>query len=148
MREKYLMYINELERHSSVIEKMFEKIGNFPLNRDKVEDLIEEKIELLDSLAYRFSKFQDSLGKSLKLWFLLKGESVENLPIIDIINLAEKMNFSINKDLWWQMRRIRNEIAHEYEIDYDEVVKTLNDRYIFFPKLKKILAELKNRSDF
>jgi uncharacterized protein with HEPN domain len=139
MKEKYFAYIDELNRHNRVIEKIFKKIGDFPLDKEKVEDLIEENVELLDSLAYRFSKFQDTLGKAIKFWLILKGENVDNLPIIDVINIAEKIGLSINKDLWWEMEIIRNEISHEYEIDYEEVAKTLNNIYIFYPKLQKIL---------
>ncbi len=151
MREKYQMYIEELEKHNKVLKNQFHKIDmmyGLPINEEMVKDLISENVEILDSIAYRFAKFQDTLGKILKLWFALKGESVDNLTIIDVINLAEKTDFSINKEIWWQTRNLRNRLSHEYEKEYAKIAIVLNDIYEFYPKLEKILNELKKRSDF
>jgi len=151
VREKYQMYIDELEKHNKVLKNHFYKIDmmyGLPINEELIKDLILENVEILDSIAYRFAKFQDTLGKVLKLWFKLKGESVDNLTIIDVVNLAEKMNFSINKEIWWEMRNLRNRFSHEYEKEYAKIADALNDIYKFYPKLEKIFNELKSRSDF
>ena len=151
MIEKYQMYIDELDKHNKILKNHFYKIDmmyGLPINEKMIEDLVEENVEILDSIAYRFAKFQDTLGKALKLWFSLKGEGVENLTIIDVINLAEKMDFSINKKIWWDTRSLRNRFSHEYEKNYLKIAIALNDIYEFYPKLEKILNELKNRSDF
>ena len=151
MKEKYKMYIEELEKHNKVLRNHFCKINmlyGLPINEEMIKDLIEENVEILDSIAYRLAKFQDTLGKTLKLWFSLKGESVDNLTIIDVINLAEKMDFSINKEIWWNTRNLRNRFSQEYEKEYIKIADALNDIYEFYPKLEKILNELKSRSDF
>jgi len=151
MREKYQMYIAELEKHNNVLKNHFYKIDmmyGLPINEKMIKDLIDENVEILDSIAYRFAKFQDTLGKALKLWFSLKGESVDSLTIIDVINLAEKMDFSINKQIWWNTRNLRNRFSHEYEKEYLKIADALNDIYEFYPKLEKILNELKSRSNF
>jgi len=145
---KFDMYINELKKHKNVIENIFEtfeRIYEIPIKEKDVEDLINLNITLLDSLAYRFSKFQDTLGKAIKVWFYLKGENVDNLTIIDVINLAEKIGFSINKDIWWRCRSIRNRISHEYEEDYSKIALVINDIYELFPILKKVLNELEDK---
>jgi len=145
---KFDMYIRELNKHKNVIENIFEtfeRIYKIPIKEEDVEDLINLNITLLDSLAYRFSKFQDTLGKAIKVWFYLKGENVDNLTIIDVINLAEKIGFSINKDIWWRCRSIRNRISHEYEEDYSKIALIINDIYELFPLLKKVLKELEDR---
>jgi len=151
MKEKYNMYIDELEKHNNVLKNNFYRIDmmyGLPINEEMIKDLINENVEILDSIAYRFAKFQDTLGKTLKLWFSLKGESVDNLTIIDVINLAEKMDFSIKKEIWWNTRSLRNRFSHEYEKEYIKIADALNDIYEFYPKLEKILNELKSRSDF
>ncbi|QCT94427.1 hypothetical protein FE773_04315 [Caminibacter mediatlanticus TB-2] len=145
---KFLMYMNELNKHKKIIENIFETIERtygMPIKETDVEDLVNINIILLDSLAYRFSKFQDTLGKAIKVWFYLKGENVDNLTIIDIINLAEKIGFSINKEIWWRCRSIRNRISHEYEEDYSKITLVVNDIYELFPLLKKVLKELEDR---
>jgi len=149
--EKYNMYIDELEKHNNVLKNNFYRIDmmyELPINEEMIKDLINENVEILDSIAYRFAKVQDTLGKTLKLWFSLKGESVDNLTIIDVINLAEKMDFSIKKEIWWNTRNLRNRFSHEYEKEYIKITSALNDIYEFYPKLEKILKELKSRSDF
>ena len=151
MREKYKMYMEGLKKHNQVLKNHFDKIDimyGMPINEEMVKDLISENVEILDSIAYRFAKFQDTLGKALKMWFILKGESVDNLTIIDVINLAEKMDFSINKNIWWETRNLRNRLFHEYEKEYIKIADALNDIYELYPKLEKILNELKNRSNF
>jgi len=151
VKEKYKMYIEELEKHNKVLRNHFYKINmlyGLPINEEMIKDLIEENVEILDSIAYRFAKFQDTLGKTLKLWFSLKGESVDNLTIIDVVNLAEKIDFSINKKVWWEMRSLRNKLSHEYEKEYIKIATSINDIYEFYPKLEKILDELNSRSDF
>ncbi|EDM24065.1 hypothetical protein [Caminibacter mediatlanticus] len=145
---KFLMYMNELNKHKKIIENIFETIERtygMPIKETDVEDLVNINIILLDSLEYRFSKFQDTLGKAIKVWFYLKGENVDNLTIIDIINLAEKIGFSINKEIWWRCRSIRNRISHQYEEDYSKITLVVNDIYELFPLLKKVLKELEDR---
>jgi len=140
--------MNELNKHKKIIENIFETIERtygMPIKETDVEDLVNINIILLDSLAYRFSKFQDTLGKAIKVWFYLKGENIDNLTIIDIINLAEKIGFSINKEIWWRCRSIRNRISHEYEEDYSKITLVVNDIYELFPLLKKVLKELEDR---
>jgi uncharacterized protein with HEPN domain len=149
MREKFLMYMNELKKHSKVLENQIEKIeiiyGN-DINEDVIFDLVEHNVEILDSIAYRFAKFQDTLGKALKAWFSLKGENVDNMTIIDIVNFAEKIGFSIDKNMWWKLREVRNKLTHEYEHEYLKVVDAIIKIKEYFPKLQKLLKELEERS--
>ena len=73
MIEKYKMYIEELKKHNQVLKNHFDKIDimyGMPINEEMVKDLISENVEILDSIAYRFAKFQDTLGKILKMWFI------------------------------------------------------------------------------
>jgi uncharacterized protein with HEPN domain len=106
----------------------------------------EENLELLrilDQIAYRFSKLQDSTGKLLRSYLTLKGENVENLPIIDVINLAEKFNLSIDKKFWFEMREIRNLITHEYEEDYEKIINTLELIKNSLQRFKELIKALR-----
>ena len=148
MREKLLMYIEELKKHSTVIEDIFYKMDmmyGVPITEKVIEDIIKNDVILIDALAYRFSKFQDTLGKALKTFFLSKGESVEEMTIIDVVNYANKIGFSIDSEMWWKMRRLRNRLSHEYEKEYIKIVVILNEIYEFYPFMKKILNELEER---
>jgi hypothetical protein len=64
-----------------------------------------ELLRILDQIAYRFSKLQDPTGRLLRAYLTLKGENVENLPIIDVINLAEKFNHLIDKNFGLKLEK-------------------------------------------
>jgi len=148
MNEKFQMYIEELHKHILVLNKNLQKIGvlwSFPITSQNIESIMKTDIEILDSIAYRFSKLQDSLGKALRIWFDLKGENVDNLTMIDILNLAQKVGLSINSDLWWQLRSIRNRLNHEYEVDYEKIAIVINEIYKEMKFLEKIVKELEEK---
>ena len=148
MREKFEMYLRELNKHKEVIDNIFDtlnRIYGLPLKDEDIEDLITINVSLLDSLAYRFSKFQDTWEKALKAWVSLKGENIDSLTMIDVLNFAEKVGFSINKEVWWKCRSLRNKISHEYEENYSKISAAIYEIYEFFPILKKILKELEDR---
>ena len=148
MNEKFQMYIEELHKHILVLNKNLQKIGvlwSFPITSQNIESIMKTDIEILDSIAYRFSKLQDSLGKALRIWFDLKGENVDNFTMIDILNLAQKVGLSINSDLWWQLRSIRNRLNHEYEVDYEKIAIVINEIYKEMKFLEKIVKELEEK---
>ncbi|MEO2067884.1 MAG: hypothetical protein ABGX27_00010 [Desulfurobacteriaceae bacterium] len=96
----------------------------------------------LDQIAYRFSKLQDSLGKLFRVYLSLKGENVYHLPMLDVVNLLEKFGFDISPEKWFELKNIRNAIAHEYEDDYERIAQTVNKIYMELPYLKKLFGQL------
>jgi hypothetical protein len=93
--------LHEFLRHLEVIQFAFNKLSehaSFPLTS---EDLIRLRqdlnaLSLLDSIAYRFSKLQETLVKILRLYLAYQGEEVEEIFMRDVINLAEKRGLPIN----------------------------------------------------
>ena len=101
--------LDELKKHLKVIKKQIDFLSNFygyPLKEENISDIIEFEVEKLDSLAYWFLKLQDTLDKTLKLFFSLKEENTDNLTMIDILNLAEKVGFSIKGNEKYLITRI------------------------------------------
>ena len=152
MRERLKFRLEELDKHLKQMKKNISYLDvfyGFPLKDEYVETILSSSdIDKLDSIAYRMIKFQDSLGKSIKLFFALKEEDTESLTMLDLINLAQKKGFSIDVELWREIRRLRNALTHEYIQSISEIthaVNILKNKLSFF---EKILNELKNRSDF
>jgi hypothetical protein len=85
--------------------KELEKIKTFPLLEKDIKELKEklQTLSLLDTIAYRFSKLQESIGKLLRNYLALQGEETEELFMKDIINLAEKRGLYINWEKWITM---------------------------------------------
>ena len=151
--------LNELNKHLNQLKRNIDYLRafyGFPLTDKNIEIILKSSdIDKLDSIAYRLIKFQDSLGRAIKLFFSLAEENTDSLTMIDLINLAQKVGFSIDVKLWREIRYLRNMITHEYVENTDEIAKAINlleKEFCIFEKIFKELKEksenLKNRSDF
>ena len=76
-------------------------------------DLNFEELESIDSLTSKFGRTSDIyLQKVLRtVWLLLREDTV---PLIDLLNRAEKLMMILSANQLLQMRDIRNQITHEY----------------------------------
>ena len=91
-------------------------------SRDKTHQLLQqsefsfEELESIDSLTSKFSRTSDIyLQKVLRsIWMLLRQDTV---PLIDLLNRAEKLMIIVSAEELLQMRDIRNQIAHEYLLE-------------------------------
>ena len=81
----------------------------------------------------------------IKLYFSLVEENTDSLTMLDLINLAEKMGFSIDREFFRELRLLRNSITHEYVENISEIKKALNNLKEILPRLEKIIYELKER---
>ena len=83
------------------------------LNSLEQSEFSFEELESVDSLTSKFSRTSDIyLQKVLRsIWMLLREDTV---PLIDLLNRAEKMMIIVSAEEFLQMRDIRNQIAHEY----------------------------------
>ncbi len=100
----------------------------------------------LDQIAYRFSKLQDSLGKLLRVTLSILGESVEHLPMIDVINIAEKFGFPVSEEKWFELQSLRNLIAHEYEEETDKIAELINGIYRELKYLENLIQYIAGRT--
>jgi len=140
---RYLKLYDAVKKHYLILNKAFDSLGHYDM-KNYEENL--ELLRILDQIAYRFSKLQDSTGKLLRAYLTLKGENVESLPIIDVINLAEKFNLPIDKKFWFEMKEIRNLITHEYEEDYEKIINTLEPIKNSMQRFKEIIETLRWKS--
>jgi hypothetical protein len=152
MIEKLEAKLEELDKHLIQLKKNFnylEVFYTFPLNEKHIKIILESSdIDKLDSIAYRIIKFQDSLGRAIKLFFSIAEENTDMLTMIDLINLAEKLGFNIDVKLWRELRSIRNHLTHEYAENFEKIAYSLNRLQELLPRFETILEELKNRSNF
>ena len=148
MGNKTLVYKQKVNDNLSESNKHLNRLQNaikalegsyiFPLSAENFQSILEsvEHLAYSDQIIYRFSKLQDCMGAKLfKSVLLYEGENV-NKPFLDILNQLEAIDI-INVDEWFEIRDLRNEIAHDYE-DNDEIaINILNTIY----KLKSDLKE-------
>ena len=153
MRDNTLIYelkfqkaLKESQTHISRINEAFEELTKsyeFPIDKENFEKLIKNKVDLAfaDQIIYRFSKAQDTMGAKLfKTYMLSQGENVDR-PFLDILNSLEKLNI-LNVDEWFELREIRNEIAHDYEDNEELALNIINSIYNHKIELEKIIIYL------
>ena len=117
-----------------------QKNYTFPISVKDFDTLLEQRIDLAfaDQIIYRFSKAQDSMGAKLfKAYMLYQGTNVDK-PFLDILNSLEQLNI-LEVDEWFELREIRNEIAHDYEDNAKLAVNILNAIFKHKKELENIL---------
>lgn len=145
-KQKVVDNLEESYKHLTRLEGALgalEKVYAFPLCADDFKDMIEQAQYLAysDQSIYRFSKLQDCMGAKLfKSVLLYQGENV-NKPFLDILNRLESMDI-IDVDEWFEIRDLRNEIAHDYDANDDTALNLLNTIHKIKSELKHILDEI------
>ena len=115
-----------------------------PLSYKKYCSLNDVEISFIDQLIFRFSKLQDSIGEKIFPGILiLSGEETKKKTFIDILNRIEELEI-VDKEKWLQLRESRNEIAHEYSFNSDEVVTAINIIFTAADDLINIYHSAKN----
>ena len=69
--------------------------------------------ERLDAFVSRFGRLQDTVGDKL-LPALLNALGESSGPALDNLDKAEKFGLIDSSDNWMEMRRLRNQMVHEY----------------------------------
>jgi hypothetical protein len=90
--------------------------------------------ERLDAFVSRFGRLQDTVGDKL-LPILLTALAEKTGPAIDNLDKAEKFGFIASADGWMEMRRLRNQMVHEYIEDLAVLASALRSGHTFVPIL-------------
>ena len=144
---RYKKSYEETKKHLKRLEKAFEILSSknlLPLDSKKVEKILDNEYltAILDQIVYRYSKLQDSLSKLIRSYLYLKGENVENLTMVDVLNKAEKFELGINKEKWFKLRELRNILVHEYEDENFKIAETLNKIHSELEYFENLLERL------
>ena len=123
------IYLNECRLHAEVlVEALKEAYLWLPLNAVTLEHLTKEQLRVLDQLAYRFTKLQDTMSQKVLPTILELAQE----PIASDATFAEKLNWLErigalpSADEWKKLRVARNAIAHEYPDDQDLRASAIN----------------------
>ena len=153
MGDKTLIYKNKLKnnfleskKHLKRVKDAFgelQKSFEIPMDKEQYITLSKDlqALAFCDQVIYRFSKLQDTIGAKLfKSFLLFQGENIDK-PFLDILSELEKMDI-VNVDDWFEMRDLRNEIAHEYGEDIQNNPFTINQIYKSIDKIENILDKI------
>lgn len=146
-KEKVNHNLDESFKHLLRLEHAFLaliKCYDFPIQTDHFKSILgsTEHLAYSDQIIYRFSKLQDCMGAKLfKSVLLFEGENV-NKPFLDILNQLEVLNI-IKVDEWFEIRDLRNEIAHDYDNNDEIAMQIINSIFKLKMGLKDILDAIK-----
>ena len=117
----------ECNKHIEKINDAKEYLKDImPLSVEKYLSLGKIESSFIDQLNFRFSKLQDSMGESIfKSILIMSKEEVKKKTFLDILNRLEELEI-VDKNSWLKLREVRNEIAHEYSFNQEEVVDNIN----------------------
>jgi hypothetical protein len=129
--DKLQAAIAECQLHADVLADALKELGDVRFNAESVQNLSREARRLLDQMAYRFAKLQDSLGEKCLPGLLLMAE--EPLPpsatFAEKLQRLERLGAIGSVGEWRELREIRNQIAHEY-IDQPLLMAASINRFI------------------
>jgi predicted nucleotidyltransferase len=142
---KLQKYFDECDKHLQRIEEAYSDIEkSLPLLAHKYIHLTKDEVQAIDQYLFRFAKFQDTLGdKIFKLLVAQYESSSEVLPFIDILNKLEKIGFIDNAKEWNNLRKIRNEISHQYDNEPEEMSQAINSILGQKDVIKEIYLKIK-----
>lgn len=90
--------------------------------------------ESLEAFVSRFGRLQDTVGDKL-LPALLSALAEPIGAAIDNLDKAEKLGLITSADQWMDMRRLRNQMVHEYIEDLQILASALRTGHDFVPTL-------------
>lgn len=138
--------IAECDKHLARINHAYGKMAVFmPLDAARYQVLNDDEIEHIDQFLFRFAKLQDAMGEKLFILLLefLLEENPKNKPFIDVLNRLEQLALLDDKNVWLELRQIRNNIAHQYEDEPQQAAEALNAIYSAKINLEKIYTSLR-----
>ncbi len=96
---------------------------------------------LLDQFAYRYTRLQDDMGARL-IPAVLRAlqEEINVLSMLDRLSRLEQLGWLPSAEEWSDLRRVRNEFAHDYPDTADERFERLQLALTAARRLLEILA--------
>ncbi|KAF3981218.1 MAG: nucleotidyltransferase domain-containing protein [Methylococcales symbiont of Hymedesmia sp. n. MRB-2018] len=130
-QENLEIILNECKQHTKRINYATQKMNDFmPLTPATFLNLSEDKMSYIDQFLFRFIKLQDTIGTKLFPNILLfLGEEIANKSFIDRLNRLEQLNLLDSKYAWNNLRKIRNDLSHQYEQVSNNSMGYLNNIY-------------------
>lgn len=114
-RAKFDAALAECRRHAAVLDEARRALPAGFAAPD-VAAIDREQRRLLDQLAYRFMKLQDSLGEKVLPGILTL--TLEPLPpeatFAEKLQRLERLGVVASAGTWRLLREVRNSLAHEY----------------------------------
>jgi hypothetical protein len=102
--------------------------------------------ERVEAFVSRFGRLQDTLGdKLLPAYLAAHGERMATF--VENLDRAERLGLIKDAQAWLDMRRLRNQMVHEYVEDPLVLASALNAAHTFVPEFAAVAERLKMHSE-
>ena len=135
-RERILFLARVVKREASYLADTDSRLFALPMTPERASSLPTDAVlaERVDAFVARFARLQDTLADKL-LPALLRWLGERPGPFIDNLNAAERQGWVGNAAGWFELRRLRNQMIHEYVEDLTVLVDALNAAHAGVPQL-------------
>lgn len=144
--------MNELKEIFNMCDVMFmnAEIDYDALNSIEITERFFEdynNTRIVNSFLFNFSKLQDKIGAKLfkKILYELKEIDRYSIPMIDILNILEKLEIIKSTQDWDRLREIRNILSHEYPLDRVTQIENIKLALDGYTILKDIYGNVKEK---
>ena len=138
--------LNECDKHLLRINSAYLRMASImPLTKQGYLDLTEQNVTDIDQFLYRFGKLQDVVGEKLfpAILLFLREEKIRSKSFIDILNRLEKLEILDSKEDWFELRKIRNDLSHDYDDNPEAMASAINYIYEKKETLESIYLKVK-----
>jgi len=140
-RLQFLTRIAERERRHLLAtdQRLFEV--PFTTERARALEDHPEEAERVDAFVARFGRLQDTLGDKL-IPALLRALGERVGPALDNLDRAERFGWIPSSDDWLAVRKLRNQMVHEYIEDPAVLADALQRGHAYVPVLAQVTDDL------
>jgi hypothetical protein len=120
-----------------------ERLFTHPFTPDRVValDYSPELAERVEAFVSRLGRLQDTLGDKL-LPLLLTALGEKTAAVIDNLDRAERLGLMPSADLWLEIRKLRNQMVHDYVEDPVVLADALESAHRFVHVLTDVADRL------
>ncbi len=147
-RLKFLVRVVQKEqRHLAITDT---RLFNAPFTLAQASSLEDnpELAERVEASVGRFGRLQDTVGAKL-LPFLLTALGEKSSSAIDNLDRAERLGLLKSADEWLVIRKLRNQMVHEYVEDLVILTDALQAGHVYVVELNaaanNMIAEIARR---
>jgi len=140
-RLQYLARI--VEREMKRLETTDRRLFAQPFAVDRARALAndEDLAERVEAFVSRFGRLQDTIGdKLLPAYLVAHGERIATF--VDNLDRAEKLDLVEDAQAWIDMRKLRNQMVHEYVEDPVVLASAIAAAHDFVPCLIAVARRL------
>lgn len=132
--------------HQDTLQDALSDLDTRNLSLKDLGQLSKSDRRLLDQFAYRFTRLQDDMGARLFPAALRAlGEDVGPMAALDRLARLEQLGWIHDAERWAELRRIRNEFAHDYPETLEERHARLALAIASAQEMSKIFQQLVER---